>query len=93
MKCPFELPTYKDKWDVSSFCVREADGHLITAGLTEAKADYIVQAINSYEKLELLKQCSINFQCDNCHEWLTVTVEEIIGSDIKLKQALKETGK
>ena len=54
----------------------------------------IIEAINSHEKfkerLELLKQASIKFQCDNCHEWLTVTVQEIIGSDIKLEQALIE---
>lgn len=44
------------------------------------------------EKYELLCQNSIKFQCDKCHEWLTVTVQEIIGSDIKLEQALKEAG-
>ena len=53
MECPFglHLQVYKATWDETSFCVREVGGQLITGGLPEAKADYIVHVINSHEKL------------------------------------------
>ena len=59
MKCPFglQLQVYKATFDETSFCVREVGGQLITGGFPEAKADYIVNVINSYEKLvEALKK-------------------------------------
>lgn len=69
------------------------DDAFICFANTKEDRDKIIIAINGHEKLVLLKQGSIKFQCDKCHEWLTVTVQEIIGSDIKLEQDLKEAGK
>ena len=61
MKCPFELPVEK-KYIVqvieeSAFHILDAYQNTICKGLTEETADYIVQAINSHEKLvEELKE-------------------------------------
>jgi hypothetical protein len=52
MECTFTFPVYREKWNATqSFCVREADGHMITGGFPKANADYIVQALNGHEKL------------------------------------------
>ena len=51
MKCPFDLPVYKDEWAVTSFCIRNSKGILFTSGIPEASADYIVHVVNSHKKL------------------------------------------
>jgi hypothetical protein len=55
MKCPFELPvektSYKNILEHEWFCIRDANRFVIISQLTEEQADYIVQAINGYNKL------------------------------------------
>ena len=67
----------------------DEDGEPVGTIKKKSDRDFIIKAVNINNKLELLKQGSMKFQCDKCHEWLTVTVQEIIGSDIKLEQVLK----
>ena len=51
MECPFELPVEK-RIRTNGFCkIKDAKKRSIAYGLTEDEADYIVQAINSHEKL------------------------------------------
>lgn len=56
MQCPFITPVEKeistqDALGKTYYRIIEANKHSIAAGLTEKNADYIVQAINSHEKL------------------------------------------
>ena len=56
MECPFELLVEKEisTQDAGKTYYRiiDANNRSIAAGLTEKNADYIVQVINSYEKLD-----------------------------------------
>ena len=54
MKCPFELPTKKEVTHVTEAGVKYkviAGTLVIAAFLSKSEADYIVQAVNSHEKL------------------------------------------
>lgn len=94
MECPFKIPAkYEMKITTTEYVVIDAERKVIAKCNYKDDALYIQQVINSHEKLESLKKASIKFQCDHCHDWLTVTVQEIIGSDRKLEQALKEAEK
>ena len=102
MKCPFELPVKKvEKRPMSNpFIVDKDEGELCMCQ-DEAEADYIVQAINSYEKSvevkrelrasdnwlhRLLKSCVI-FLDDG-----EVTKRAVKKQSRYNQQALKETG-
>ena len=99
MKCPFELPLEKKvkeygKGEDDNLVLVQANGKLIhTAGRDSDKGnlsnelDYIVQAINSYEKarcpcsgeLEGLgydrKEKEVVFECKKCHSQLLLPNE------------------
>ena len=54
MKCPFELPVEKEVTHVTEAGVKYkviAGTLVIAAFLSKSEADYIVQAVNSHEKL------------------------------------------
>jgi len=53
MKCPFETPVFKGAFMSADglFRIRTADNKPLLKELTNDEADYIVQAINSHEKL------------------------------------------
>ena len=46
MECPFELPVHKEDWMIIDIL-----GYLVVTVEHLDEADYIVQAINSHEKL------------------------------------------
>ena len=51
MKCPYNIPLEAYYGTLSKmWLVKDAEGKVLFFDLTEAKADYIVTAINSYEK-------------------------------------------
>ncbi|KKL53578.1 hypothetical protein LCGC14_2274060 [marine sediment metagenome] len=82
-----ELPELKSHYAGMSkgYVIRRKKGDF---PFTTSEAGEIVRRCKAYEELVKLKQASIKFQCDHCNEWLTVTVQEIIGSDRVLEQAL-----
>lgn len=72
MECPFELPVEKEL-NVSSisgnfYRIVDARKAIIARGILEKYADYIVQAINSYEKLIKIKQISYEAICTGDQE-------------------------
>ncbi|KKN07551.1 hypothetical protein LCGC14_1065720 [marine sediment metagenome] len=52
MKCPYNIPLEAYYGTLSKmWLIKDAEGKVLFFDLTEAKADYIVTAINSHEKL------------------------------------------
>ncbi|KKL62610.1 hypothetical protein LCGC14_2183530, partial [marine sediment metagenome] len=57
MKCPYNIPLEAYYGTLSKmWLIKDAEGKVLFFDLTEAKADYIVTAINSHEKLAELAE-------------------------------------
>ena len=106
MECPFELPVTKisQSEKLRIFRVITANQKAVAEILTSDEADYIVQAINSHEKLvkhiEALKSvCETYIPTDKMDEandkviLLCMGNVEEIGRKLIAKQALKEAEK
>lgn len=65
MKCPFELPVEMRKVETLSknqqYCVCEANGRVLSNCLNKKQAKFLVQAINSHEKLKRELKASDNW--------------------------------
>ena len=74
MECPFELPMRKTK-RTNNFCkLKDARNRSIAYGLTEEEADYIIQAINSHEKLvRVIEETNQCFKCKFGYRQQTLT--------------------
>lgn len=107
MKCPYDIPLKPIYCRLAeSWIVEDVNGYVVFADLniSEAKANYIVQAINSHEKLvkhvEALKSvCEKYIPADKMDEandeviLLSVGITEEIGRKLLSKQALKGSEK
>ncbi len=102
MKCPFELPV--EKYEPMTILRDAKMNYICDYGDDENVADYIVQAINSHEKLvkhiEALKSvCETYIPTDQMDEanskaiLLCMGNVEEIGRKLLAKQALEETEK
>ncbi len=87
MKCPFELPA--EKYEPMKI-IRDKKGDFICGYEDDEDADYILQTINSHEKLVRASDhaygfmiCVSNLDNEENLEWQEKVAEE-------LKQALKE---
>jgi len=100
MKCPFELPVRKKELPKNTKGIKlyRIDKKVFFP-YTEDEVDYIVQAINSHEKLLQYKDYveSRISQCTIPNEWLPLCFSEWdkLVSDLAqdLRQALKEAEK
>ena len=89
MKCPYNLPLETYYGQLSKmWLVENAEGKVLFFDLTEAKAKYIVTAINSHEKLTEALSKKFNEVCENIlnklypklktnHEELLKAIDEI----------------
>ena len=95
MKCPFELPVEKDistQFSGKTFYrIIDANKCSIAVGLTEKNADYIVQTINSHEKLVEVVRHLVSSATKYPEDYATKDLNKLIPYLIKeAKQALKE---
>lgn len=93
MEYPFELPVSKFLQSDEIFRIRTATGNSLVETLSSDEADYIVQAINSYEKykdaLDWIKGAT-DIEEDRCKCGRPTGVQAIYSH---AEQALKEAEK
>ncbi len=101
MKCPYKMPleTYYGQLG-KMWLVEDAEGKILFFDLTEAKAKYIVTALNSHEKLvnacekakwlyDELALSSLGAACKYGNNYEPPTKEDCLAIRELLEQALK----
>lgn len=100
MKCPFELPVRIEESIGMGYIIKDKNNYFVQGHRNRIQANYIVQAINSHEKLVSVLMLSqsilgshITYHIKNNTQLCENCITNIKDAVLRIQQALKEVEK